>query len=234
MENICNKLRNFKKQDQEKYLKEKYSNILGQMLSEGGYIWGTGRLGEFAFKQCTQNRIKIYGYIDNDEKKWNVDKKIYSPDKLTKKDIVIIASIDCADIIRQLEGMGIKQYIYYEDMAYIWAGMETYYQAFKGLFDEIEKNREKYIWLYDILEDEISKKVYAEVMDYRMSLDLKHIVTAYQISGKEGDQYFDHIITPKLNKGYTFYDVGGFKGESTLDYIKYSKGYKKIFFLNRP
>ena len=230
MNSICEKIDHFTKRAQIEYMKAKYSDVICQLLEGGGYIWGTGRLGKFAYQQCIQNRIKIHGYIDNNEEKWSVRDDVYAPNRLNPKDCVIIASICYVEIARQLEELGIKHYIYYEELAHLQDGISIYSLTFEKLFDEIEKNRDKYVQIYNILEDELSKKVYTEVMNYRMSLDVRYIVKAYELSIKEGCQYFDRIITSNLNKEYAFYDVGGFDGESTLDYIQHVDGYKKVFF----
>lgn len=230
VETICDRLRNYEKQNQIKYMKGKYHDLIAYLSKGGGYIWGTGRLGKFVKQQCEKIGIEIKGFIDSDEKRWSVDGKIFSPEVLNENDCVIIASIYYADISRTLKKLQIQNFIYYEELAYIQDGMDTYYQAFEGLFDEIESCKSKYMQIYDILEDELSKKIYSEVMDYRMGLDTDHIITAYEMSKQEGCQYFDRLITDRLNSRYTFYDVGGFDGESTLDYIRCTKGYKKILF----
>lgn len=35
-----------------KDLSKKYNSLLDKLIRDGGYIWGTGRLGQFAYEQC--------------------------------------------------------------------------------------------------------------------------------------------------------------------------------------
>lgn len=145
--------------------------------------------------------------------------------------MVIIATIFCVDIKVQLEGLGIKNYIYYDDLALATGKFDIYYQAFKGIFDEIEVNKEKYMQLYDFWADELSCQIYSDIMNYRMSMDTQFTVRAMEKSLAEGEQYFDRIIIDKLQENTEFFDVGGYDGESTLSFVKFaSHPNKKIYF----
>lgn len=207
----------------------KYHNIV-MSLSKGVYIWGTGRLGRFVHDQCEKNNINIYGYIDNDIENINSAKKCYSYNILTQDDVVIIASFYCVDIIKQLKALGVKNYIYYENLALILGGFATYCQSFQGIHEELEKNRGEYAHLYNVFTDDLSREIYTDIINYRISLDTKYTIDASKLSLQQGVQYFDRIILNRLNKEFIFFDVGGFDGESTLDFIKSTGEYRKVFF----
>lgn len=212
------------------YLKSK--NVVDGILLGGGrrYVWGTGHLGRFAYTQLQKNQIEVSGYIDNNQNNLDDYNKIYPPYILHSEDVVIIATFFYVEVKEQLEKMGIRNYIYYEDLALSTGKFDIYYQAFKGIFDEIESNKEKYMQLYDILSDNLSCQVYSDIMNYRMSMDVQFTIKAMEKSLVEGEQYFDRIIIEKLQKNTEFFDVGGYDGESTLSFIKYALQYKKIYF----
>lgn len=194
------------------------------------YIWGTGRLGRFVYAQLQKKQIEVSGYIDNNQYNLNDYNKIYSPQVLDSKDVVIIATFFYAEIKEQLERIGIKSYIYYEDLALATEKFGVYYQAFKGIFDEIEVNKEKYIQLYGLFADTLSCQVYSDIMNYRMSMDTQYTINAMKRSLAKGEQYFDRVIVDKLQNDTEFFDVGGYDGESTLSFVKVVPSYKKIWF----
>ncbi len=220
----------FEAKEMRKHLIARYALLKEKILKEGAYIWGTGKLGDFAYEQCIKNQIYIKGFLDNNSLKYDEQKKIFSPEILKKEDSVILASFYYSDIMEQLEAMGVHNYIYYEELAYIMEDMETYYPAFEHMFEETEENREEYEKIYPLLADECSKKVYENLRMFRESMDIKYTKEAYGLSIKEGETDFDKVILEKLDKDYVFYDVGGFDGESTKQYIKYVKEYRKIYF----
>lgn len=212
------------------HLEAKDAFLKEKILKEGAYIWGAGKLGSFALVQCNKKHIGIKGFIDSDIYKCNAKRQIYEPEILKKEDIVILASFYYPDIIEKLESMGIQQYIYYEELAYIMEGMDSYYPAFVLMFEEMEANKEEYRNVYRLLADEASKEIYENIIRFRESLDIKYTKRAYEISLKEGSMDLDKIVLERLDQNYVFYDVGGFDGDSTKQYIRHTEGYRKIYF----
>lgn len=210
---------------------KRYEKILNRIKAgEGCYIWGSAKLGQYCFEQFERNGIPFKGFIDNDQRRYNEEKRIYLPDRVKTEDIVIIASFYYPQIINQLEKMGNKYYIYYEELAYIMDGFATYYPAFEGIFDELERNRKEYIGIFDVLGDEISKEVYANIIKFRMTLNCDYTKKAEKLSLEHGIQDFDEVITGNFTPNTSFYDVGGFDGQSTLDFVQNISRYNKIYF----
>lgn len=212
------------------YLKHKYRDIINHIESgEGCYIWGTGKLGKFCLEQLTINSIGFKGFIDNNQSVWD-DKEIFPPEKIQKNDIVIVCSLYYPQIIMQLKELGNDFHIYYEEFAYIMDACETYYPAFDGIFYELEKNKYEYLNIFNVLDDKISKEIYADVLRHRMTLDHCYTVRALGISSNYGIQDFDELVVKRFTENTSFYDVGGFDGQSTLDFISHAPNYKKIYF----
>jgi len=211
-------------------LKLKEQNLLKLFQERGAYIFGTGRLGNFAYEQCIKQGYVIKGYIDNNSTNWNNDKHIYSPDILKSDDVIIVASYYFVDIMKQLYELNIINVIYYEKLSIILEELDTYSeQVFKILHSDLELNKNEYIKLYDILQDDISKDVFENMIRCRMFMDTSYSVYAMNLSLQNGVQYFDKIITENTSIDI-FYDVGGYDGDSTIDFIKYFQDYKKVYF----
>lgn len=216
-------------------LKKKYEELLSQLSNQGiVYIWGTGRLGKYCFDQCTGNNIHVAGYIDNNEEKWNQSEQIFSFRVLKRDDIVIIASFYYPEIMEQIKALGLKYYIYYEELSYLIEGMEPYYTAFEDIFKDLECNKDKYVQICDCFEDELSKEIYANILLFKATLDTEYTKKALRLSNQQGNEDFDKVIVSELDNEYSFFDVGGFDGSSTMDYICFTGGGMTIFiFLNQ-
>ncbi|MDD3140687.1 MAG: FkbM family methyltransferase [Lachnospiraceae bacterium] len=210
------------------YIKIKYRGLLLEIETKAVYIFGTGRLGMYAYSQCTDHGYKIMGFIDNNSENWSNEARVFSPSILTVDDIVIVASFYYPDIIDQLDSINIKNNIYYEDLAIATGKLKSYYPAFDGIHNELIENKEKYISMYDFLEDDLSKEVFEKMVCYRMYLDKDYPIKAMFASMQNGIQYFDKVVTEKNIE--FFYDVGGYDGDSTIDFIKQFRNYKKVFF----
>jgi len=231
MTTLEKELNNFTARAMKKRMKIAYKDVMQNAKLYGVYIWGCGRLGKFARVQCEKNGIAVKGYIDNDARKINSNQGVFSCDILKDNDVVIVASVYYPDIIEQLENMNIKSYIYYENLAIMCSEYDTYYQAFERAFEELEENKEEYLSLYPILADDLSKEIYANVMLYKMTMDVRYTIKAYELSIVQGKTDFDELIVCKLKDSRaTFYDVGGFDGESTKDFIECIGEYEKIYY----
>lgn len=211
-------------------LKHKYVRIIKCIESgEGCYVWGSGKLGKFCLEQLTKNGIAFKGFVDNNQSNWD-DELIFSPERVKKSDVVIVASIYYPQIIKQLKKLGNNMCLYYEEFAYIMDGFENYYPTFDGIFDEFEKNKKAYLDIFNVLNDSVSKEVYENILRFRMTLNHCYTNRALEISLIYGMQDFDKEVVRNFNEDTCFYDVGGYDGQSTLDFISQVRSYNKIFF----
>lgn len=210
------------------FLRSSYRTIL-ENINQGVYIWGTGRLGKYVEEQCKKNGVTVKGFVDNDITKQDKN-KVYSAEILQSNDVVIIASICYSEIAKQLDELNTgKNHIYYEVLANIDKRFKPYYVGFFDLFEEIEKNKQEYIKVLSMCEDQISYEVLGNVLMYRMTLDTSYIDIAYNLSIQQGKLDFDKIIIDRLNNESVFCDVGGFDGESTEEYLRLFPNAEKIY-----
>lgn len=197
------------------------------------YLWGTGLLGKFACEEFKKNKVKVKGFIDNDERKQgnNIEGiTIYPPTKLKKQDTVIICSGAYPQIKKQLLELEIKNIVYYEVMPFYDDKFQTYYDGFKNLWECIISNKEKLHEVENILEDDISLNVLDNVLSYRLSLNDDYLDEAYELSMQQGEQYFDKCI--HLSKEEVFVDCGTYIGDTTLEFIEKTKEeYHSIYML---
>lgn len=95
----------------------------------------------------------------------------------------------------------------------------------KDALIDLKDNIEEYIFVYNILEDDISKKTFLNYILYRMSINKKYLNDVF-----EGTlQYFIEDILPKRNNP-SFVDCGAYTGDTIEEWIKYCKNsYGRIY-----
>lgn len=97
--------------------------------------------------------------------------------------------------------------------------------AYHFVLEDLLRNVEHYDWLYGKLADGTSKKVFTNLMQFRLIPAMLFIEEAYDGVNR---QYFDpSIITCDENE--IFVDCGGFIGDTTEGYIQQFGDYKKIY-----
>lgn len=188
----------------ERLLAEDIPDIEGKEL----WIWGTG--GTAGLYQEGLSRIelgsKIAGYCDNNKEKWGKQfcgKPVISPEELKARDNVCALTCSLqpgvnAEIMKGLRQLGIVGYTIDEVI-------------FKSCSENI-------LECYDLLEDEASKEIYAELADSRMK-------------GKRPDaqiysenSYFIHQQIAARDIGKIFVDCGAYVGDTIERYIWQTDG----------
>jgi FkbM family methyltransferase len=97
----------------------------------------------------------------------------------------------------------------------------SYYDVLKDL----KENIGLYDWVYDRLADNASRKVYTNLIYYRLLPVIDFINLAYD---PKHPKYFDKDIL-QASKEEVFVDCGGYSGETAKSFIRHFGGYKKIY-----
>ena len=85
-----------------------------------------------------------------------------------------------------------------------------------------KKHKEELYKVYDLLNDEQSKKVFEETTLFKLDGDISRLFSCETSE----DEAFDNIL--KLEKGYSFLDLGAYNGDTVLDFIKRVERYGNI------
>lgn len=97
--------------------------------------------------------------------------------------------------------------------------------AYRFVLRDLKKNIEQYDWLYERLEDQKSRLVFANLFGYRILPAQSFLEAAYD--GKN-PQYFDKSIV-SCSTDEVFVDCGGFIGDTVQSYINQFGVYKHIY-----
>lgn len=204
-----------KKFNKEGLEKELYTNI-PEIKSKDIIIWGTGNTAQLyqeGFERLQEEGFRITAYCDNNADKWGgvfCGKPVMSPEEVTqnKNACVLICTPNpkaISEISAQLDGLHISNY----------------------LVDEVilKQHAAEVLECYDFLEDETSKRVYADVV-------LSHINGRYPLPENQtfGNQYFSNNHFQAVGEPEEiFIDCGSYVGDTLERYIWNREGvFKRI------
>jgi len=96
-----------------------------------------------------------------------------------------------------------------------------------GFGPDIEANQNKYKWVFGLLEDDESKRIFKKLIHFRLSADLSYMSG---FTERQAEQYFEDFLGLK-EQGEVFVDVGGFDGYTSLEFIKRCPEYRCVYFI---
>lgn len=180
------------------------------------WIWGAGNTAQLyqeGLKRLSEEGFFITGYCDNDPLKYTVDAgfnslPVISPAELEKKENIIV--LICTAIPKIYESIG-KQ-------------LTKMNKEWYSLDEAIMKlHREQVLQCYDLLEDDLSKEIYAAVILFRM----KGGILQYEPNCE--DRYYAIAPFKMIDDAEVYIDCGAYVGDSIEKYIWRREGaFKKI------
>jgi len=211
-----------------------YEDILNNLQEV--YIFGAKELGKRFYEYFSQVGIKVLGFIDNDTNKQNQEfcgcKILNIKDLLDKKDeiTIIIASIYYLfEISEQLKKLGFKKVVPCPIFYVFNSNIYKAEPSFDGIVEDLASNKQKYLNLYNILEDENSKIVLDNLVNFRLTFDFSVFSRIIAPDACIGQYFKENFL--KFGENDIFVDGGGFDGDTTLKFIdKVNNKYKKILF----
>lgn len=123
---------------------------------------------------------------------------------------------------KRLSKFQFKHIDYYSFYKYSKLNIEniTYWD---GMIEDININFEKYKHIYNLLQDDISKNQFFNIINFRNSYDLNYM---RGFSSIEHLQYFEDFLN--LGDNGVFIDIGGYDGFTSEEFIKRYPKYKSI------
>lgn len=187
------------------------------------YLFGLTEITEIIIKFLKDRNKQIIGIISDDFKPSKLPIPIIQINEAERK----IPIINCA-LLRVSQSNKLLKRLKFDIII-------DYFEF--NLFDEvlfafpyidnnyidIKTNFHKYQWLYEKLEDTLSKEIFERVLDMRYNNKLSPI-----LKQNVANQYFD--VISHYNNINVFVDCGGYHGESTKCFISRNPNYKTIYF----
>lgn len=208
------------------FIKEKKS--CWQLLKEDKrpiFVYGMGNGADKIFAQFENFGIKAEGVFASDEfvrGHFYRDYKVLKYSEVCEKydDFVIVLAFGAgyASLIEKIENMALANTLYAPDVPIEGGGLFTYEYCLEHQA-EIEE-------VYNMLEDDFSKQVYSEIINFRISGKIEYLKN---ITTDKSEVYTD-IIKPSDNEIYV--DLGAYNGDTVAELLKFTGGkYQKIIAL---
>lgn len=191
------------------------------------YIFGLTQYSKTISDFLNDKGIEISGFIDDftiNEAYYN--NKIFKLNEIKNDSIVINGVIEGRPItvFNLLKWKGFKKIIDYFDFNYL--NPEIFIIPFNSdNSHKILDNIKELETIYNKLEDENSKQIFNEVIDFRLNFNYYQKEFKYQPE----NQYFENFL--KFENVMTFVDGGGFDGETTISAFKKFKNLSKVFYI---
>lgn len=202
------------------------NEIINNLNTKKVYVMGYSANGHAA---DVRKLIDIEGYIDDFCKDDFIDGKPISKQKdVDKGSIIIVCStVRPISALRSLKENGFEYIIDYPSL-YRHLDKELKNKVelniIKDFKIEYSKNKLKYDKLKANLADEESKVILQSIIDYRLTLDIKH-TSGFEY--KPSEQYFPEFIEYKENE--VFVDAGAYDGHTSIEFIKKCPNYNSIY-----
>jgi len=215
--------------DHKQQIIEKYSDLFTLVLDpeESKYIVGINSYCDHLLEALRLKKINVSGIVDDfTSQKHYSGLPIVRTEDLPKDALVISCVLDgkLTTVIKRLKGFGITKVFTYFELYLKFPDLIQQIRFCENNVQDIEKNKEKYIWLYSILADEQSIQTLQHLIDFRYNFNVDAML---YFPYKLEQQYFD---TVSFGSQEVFVDCGGFDGATTRTFISMNHDYKKVFY----
>lgn len=195
-------------------------------------LFGAAEMGKIYAQEIKKNDIKVLAVCDNDKSKHGKNLSginIISPKTLagnfSKETPIIITSIYEREIKQQLGELGFTNVWDFKYFS-IFHSKNIVNPHWLDSIKPILDNGLKIIKVFDLLEDDLSRETYYNIIRYRLLFDYKALEIT--VRPKE-EEYFDKKIIGLIEQEI-FVDAGAYDGDTVVNFLKASRRkFKQIY-----
>lgn len=186
------------------------------------YVFGTNELAQkIAEAMDVDGFINTYGTIST-----FLGKKCISSLDDVPEDALVINCVISWKVKEINKTLSYYQFRYLDATSFITkANLDIDLFHFTGWKDDINSHFKEYENVYDLLADKKSKNTFFNLINYKISGDLRYLACFDDL---RPDQYFEDFLNLPPNP--TFADIGGFQGETSIKFIERYPDYNAIYF----
>lgn len=183
------------------------------------FIYGLGSNGLKILNKCYNYNINITGFIEtNPKKKIFMGYPIYNINEISNINIILLISFAA-------KKQNDIDYILYLNKKY-----EIYY-LYMSPFDNIlfdkkifYKNQKKIFYTYNLLKDYISKKIFINLINFRITGKINYL--EYSLNNMLNNK--NDLLN--FNDNEVFIDIGAYNGDTIKEFLKINNNkFKKIY-----
>jgi hypothetical protein len=200
------------------------SNVKQYLISASQNIYIIGKNEE---SSKFASRYKVDGVIDdygNTEERWH-GLPVTKISNIPKDAIIIncVTSISPVQVTKNLKSAGLNNVLEVAELISEDGEILPLPWFVSQQRAEIKQYASWWRDLYDMLSDDISKKVLLDILRFRLTANPEYMLD-YEVRLK--DQYFEDFM---VYKDEMFVDAGGYDGDTTEEFIIRYPDYKKIY-----
>jgi FkbM family methyltransferase len=207
----------------DQYVDDQQALAFCQDFLHGGmprYVFGRNEYAESIARV-----VEVDGFIDDFTKDLEfLGKPIIRTEEVPKNAFVVSVVIGRPFVAeKRLKDNGIQFLDYFAFKKYVSTKVAPvrFWEEFRHDFDLY---RDRYQWVYSLLQDEESKEILKRIVNFRLSYNLEYM---RGFTDAQYRQYFEDFLALKRD-GEVFVDVGSFDGYTSLEFIKRCPNYNAI------
>jgi FkbM family methyltransferase len=185
-------------------------------------IYGMGNGALKILDACRKYEIEVAGFFASDEfsrEQYFCGKKVKKLEEIESEFdafIIFLAfGVDKKNAIEMIINLSKKHELYAPDLPLFGDILFDY-----GFF---EQNYDKFLEVYNLLEDELSKKVFINTINFKITGKINYLIDCTS----EKQEIFENII--KFNENEVFLDLGAYNGDTIKEFIEQTDDkYKQI------
>ncbi|MGA2606405.1 MAG: FkbM family methyltransferase [Terriglobia bacterium] len=184
-------------------------------------------LGRNKYAERVSRRVPVQAFIDDfTEEKLYLERPVIRMSELPAKCLVVSCVLDTLPVtaLNRLRSAGVHEVIDYFTCARLSPNVFAPVDFCAGNRQDILENPARYMWVWDRLADQISKRHFAQVVQFRLSVDLKYM-EGFKLAIDQ--QYFEDFLP--LHEAEVFVDGGGYDGQTSLQFAAWNKAYHGIY-----
>lgn len=169
--------------------------------------------------------ITIDGFIDDytDDKEYLNKKVIKLKDVPSDALVLVLSGGSTKTALRKVQEHKLKCLDYFS--FYKYSNLDLKEVVFnEGFPKEFVNNISKFEWIYNLLSDDLSKKQFYNLINFRYSYNINFLKEFKYLEDK---QYFEDFLNLQPN-GEVFVDVGGYDGYTSEEFIKICPNYTAV------
>lgn len=186
-------------------------------------------LGRNKYAERVSRVLPVHAFIDDfTSEKIYLDRPVVRMTDLPDRCLVISCVVDTVPITAwdRLQSVGVTAAIDYFALSRLAPDkfMPVEHCA-AGDRRDILDNRAQYEQVYNLLADEVSKRHFAQVVQFRLTMDVEHMRGLVLALDR---QYFEDFVP--MQAGDVFVDGGGYDGQTALQFVARNGAYRKIHY----
>lgn len=181
--------------------------------------------GKNQYALSISKNIEVEGFVDDFTSDTSFDGKPIINTECLPLNTIVVSAVTLGrplTVKQKLDAIGIRNLDYYSLCKYSNLNLDPV--LFIDKFnEEFKKRKNKFLKIYDLLNDQVSKNTFENLINFRLNSDIS-FMEGY--TDRQFEQYFEDFYDFDQNE--VFVDVGGFDGITSLEFAKRCPTYKSI------